>query len=167
MQLIDGRFRTNVSRYALQCLLATGGVAVILLLLDVVSNVVVVASLGSSAFIAFTMPHRENATARLLVGGYVVGLACGVLCSLAVGWLPLERLPHLAAHEPELLGAVATGLAIFVMVVTNTEHPPAAGAALGIVIRPWDWRTVVVTMVGIVALMLVKRLLKPVLIDLL
>jgi len=32
-----------------------------------------------------------------------------------------------------LFGAIAIGFAIFIMAVTNTEHAPAAGIALGLV----------------------------------
>jgi CBS-domain-containing membrane protein len=62
---------------------------------------------------------------------------------------------------------VSVGLAIFVMVLTNTEHPPAAGVALGLVLGECSILTVTVVLVGIVLLSLIKRVLRPVLKNLL
>ena len=39
--------------------------------------------------------------------------------------------------------ALTVGLAIFIMVVFDTEHPPAAGTALGVAIGGLDTRLVV------------------------
>ena len=52
------------------------------------------------------------------------------------------------------------------MVVTRTEHPPAAALALGLVLNEWDLLTLAVVMAGIVALSLIKRLVLPMLLDL-
>ena len=53
------------------------------------------------------------------------------------------------------------------MVITDTEHPPAAGVALGFVLHGWDYFTVIVVLMGIVSISILKFLLKPVLINLL
>jgi hypothetical protein len=53
------------------------------------------------------------------------------------------------------------------MVVTNTEHPPAAGTALGLVVHGWSGSAVAFTMVSAVALTLVRLALRPRLINLL
>jgi CBS-domain-containing membrane protein len=65
-----------------------------------------------------------------------------------------------------LFGALSVGLAILLMVVTNTEHPPVAGLALGFVLNEWNFRTVVVVFAGIVLLAILKTLLRPMLVDL-
>jgi CBS-domain-containing membrane protein len=64
-------------------------------------------------------------------------------------------------------GALATGLAMFLMVVTKTEHPPAAALALGLVLNEWTLLTLVVVIVGVIALSICKQLVLPILMDLL
>jgi len=65
-----------------------------------------------------------------------------------------------------IFGAIATDLTMFVMVVTKTEHPPAAALALGLVLNEWDLLTLVVVIVGVIALSIFKRLVLPILMDL-
>ena len=165
MQLFDTKLHKHKGRYVGQCLLATASAMVVLLVLDAMSNAAIIASLGASCFIAFTMPHGAISSPRYLVGGYVVGLAVGTGCH----WLSRMPLPEgwFLVHHDVFFGALAIGLATFIMVVTNTEHPPAAGVALGLVVQEWSLLTVVVVFVGIVLLWTIKRLLKPLLVDLL
>jgi len=66
-----------------------------------------------------------------------------------------------------IFGGLAIGLAMFGMVITNTEHPPAASLALGLVLGEWHLLTVMVALVEIVMLCILKKLLKPILINLL
>jgi hypothetical protein len=53
------------------------------------------------------------------------------------------------------------------MVATNTEHPPAAGFALGLVLQSWDYRTLVYVLVCVCLLAIIRLVLKRFLIDLL
>ena len=53
------------------------------------------------------------------------------------------------------------------MVVTNTEHPEAAGTALGLVIHDWTWSAVAFIMVSALVLSLIRIALRPRLVDLL
>jgi len=167
MALLDSKFMHNKLRYALQCLLAAASVLVILVILDALPNAAVVAALGASSFIAFTMPDAQVSRPRFLIGGYVVGIAAGTVCF----WLSQVAWPGslrpLQQHAYVAFGAMAVGLAIFVMVITNTEHPPAASLALGLVLAEWRLVTVAVVLIGIVALCCLKRVLKPVLKNLL
>jgi len=170
MRILDRRFHKHVARYLAQCALATLAVAVILLILGEIQQAVIAASLGASSFIAFTMPHTNASRPRYLVGGYVCGIASGVamqglgeFLGWTVGTPPWEQWP---VHGAVLFGAGAVGLAIFLMVITDTEHPPAGGLALGVVLAEWDPVALVVPIVGIVALSLARLALKPVLINL-
>jgi len=52
------------------------------------------------------------------------------------------------------------------MSITNTEHPPAAGTALGITIQGWTYSTILVILTTILLLSLFKYLQKPWLKDL-
>ena len=167
MELLDRGFSRNKVRYILQCLLATISAMAVLSILDLMANVVVIASLGASCFIAFCVPHRPASRPRFLIGGYIVGIAVGTACS----WLSHLAWPGplstLHAHSDVVFGGLAIGSAMFLMVITNTEHPPAASLALGLVLAEWRPETVLVAMVEIVMLCILKKLLKPVLIDLL
>ncbi len=166
MRPINTKLRRNLNRYILQCALATLTIVVVLLFLDVLSRTAIIASLGATAFIVFTMPKSYPSGTRPLVGGYVVGISLGCLCSLLSETPLLTSL--LGGHRTSLIvfGALAVGGAIFLMAITNTEHPPAAGIALGLVLNDWDYRTVIFVFGASVLLAAVRRVLRSVLIDL-
>ena len=160
-KLLDAKFRRIPGHYVVQCLMATVAIGVVLVIMDAVEQTALIASLGASAFIAFTMPQAHVSEPRYLIGGYIVGVAAGVAFGLTYRWLdlPAESASHEVAHV--VLGGLAVGVAIFLMVVTNTEHPPAAGVALGLVInQTWDALTLVVILSAICSLSLVKWLLR-------
>jgi CBS-domain-containing membrane protein len=162
---IDRHFRrADLKRYALQCGLAGIVVLVLLLVLDAVTQTVLIAALGASAFIAFAVPRSLHSGPRNMIGGYIVGMLAGVLMST------LKTMFALSATVDHALmivfGAVAISLAMFTMVVTRTEHPPAAALALGLVLNEWDLLTLGVVLAGVVALSLVKQLVLPALLDL-
>jgi CBS-domain-containing membrane protein len=165
VQLLDEKFKGDKLRYLLQSLLATVVVCVLLLVLDTVTNAAVIAALGASSFIAFTMPHANVSKFRYLIGGYLMGILAGVLCRAAMNALHLSNQGATAAYV--LFGGVAVGVAIFLMVITNTEHLFAASLALGLVLNGFDLRVVLCIMLGIVALAVIKLLLKPILKNLL
>lgn len=148
----------------LQCGLAGIVVLILLLVLDAVTQTVLIAALGSSAFIAFAVPRSLHSGPRHLVGGYVVGILAGSL----MDWLNgLILLSGPADHAVMVIfGALASAMTMLAMVVTRTEHPPAAALALGIVLNEWNLLTFGVVITGIVALSLVKRLVLPMLLDL-
>jgi CBS-domain-containing membrane protein len=158
---LDGKFRRIPGHYVVQCLLAGVATAIVLVLMDTVAETALIASLGSSVFIAFTMPHAHVSRTRYLLGGYIVGTAVGIAFGLLLGSLdlPVEGLGYDVALIG--LGAGSVAVSIFLMVLTNTEHPPAAGIALGLVLnRNWGLRTLAVILGAIAALALVKWLLR-------
>ena len=164
---LEYRLRTeNLLRYLLQCGLATVVVLFILLVLDTFTQTVLIAALGASTFIAFAVPRSVHSDPRHMIGGYFIGMVAGGLLGL------LEQALHfgsVAATHQEMVvfGALATGVAMFLMVITRTEHPPAAALALGLVINAWDWPTLAFIMGGIVFLSVVKQIVMPYLMDLL
>ena len=160
MGLIDENFRRHPVKYVLQCGLAGLTMAAVLLFLDALSHTAIVASLGASFFIAFTMPKTQASKPRPLIGGYLIGMSTGSLCSM------LADICTFMGGSYILFGALAVGVAIFLMVVTNTEHAPAAGIALGLVINEWDGWTLLFILGAVVFLTVVKRLLRSVLINL-
>ena len=161
----DRHFRVeNLKRYGLQCGLAGLVVLVLLLVLDAVTQTVLIASLGASAFIAFAVPLSLHSDPRHLIGGYVVGMASGVLMAFLYSLAIAKGINDHAIMI--IFGALAISLAMFTMVVTRSEHPPAAALALGLVLNEWDVITLVVVLVGVVGLSVIKRIVLPMLMDL-
>ena len=154
-KMID-EFRQHWRNYVFQSLFATLAVFVVLYFLTL-QNAVIIASLGATAFIVFAMPKALTANARNVIGGHVVGLFCGFVFSL---------IPN-----PPLLGGLvcyssAVGMSIFIMVVTDTEHPPASGTALGVAITGMHPVVLVTVVLSIVLLSLIHHFFKPYLRDL-
>ncbi len=163
--LQDRLHRENFNRYLLQSAMASIVVLVLLLILDTVTQTVLIAALGASTFIAFAVPRSLQSDPRYMIGGYLVGILVGSSISTLNASLHFSDI--VVTHTVMIIfGAIATGLAMFVMVVTKTEHPPAAALALGLVLNEWDLLTLVVVIVGVIALSIFKRLVLPILMDL-
>ena len=154
-------------RYLGQCLLGALAVFVLLFLLEAKRNAAVIASLGASAFIAFTVPHQRRSRPRYLLGGYLVGIGTGAACHALSQLACWKAVPFLFAESSVVFAALAVGVSMLVMVVLNFEHPPAAGVALGLVLNNCEPRTVIVVTVGIVSLVVIQQVLKPIMVDLL
>lgn len=165
-RFLDPKFRHHVGKYVFQCVAAMVAIFLTLTLLDAVRQTVLVAALGASSFIVFTMPRRERARPRYLIGGYAVAIVVGT-CFSFLNTASTDLSPALFGVDQSIaFAAIATGIAMFVMVVTDTEHPPAAGLALGFVLNEWDLVTIGVVVLGIGAICAIKELCKPQLMDL-
>ena len=156
----------NIGRYVTQCGLATMVVLIVLLVLDTFTQTVLIAALGASAFIAFAVPRSVNADPRHMIGGYLMGIVAGGVMG-ALSDAVLFSSPAVEHAFIVVAGALATGLAMFLMVISRTEHPPAAALALGLVLNQWDWHTLAFIVGGIVVLTVAKQLVMPLLMDLL
>jgi CBS-domain-containing membrane protein len=163
---LDGHIRRrDLRRYLLQCTLAGVFVLILLLVLDAVTQTVLIAALGASTFIAFAVPRSLHSDPRHMIGGYLVGIVVG--CLIGTLYLSIDFADASVEHAVMILfGAFATALAMFVMVVTKTEHPPAAALALGLALNEWNFLTILVILAGIISLSVFKRLVLPVLMDL-
>jgi len=166
LNLDDRLQRENLNRYFLQCTLAFVVVLILLLVLDAFTQTVLIAALGASTFIAFAVPRSLHSDPRHMIGGYLVGILAGALMGTLNATMNISDVA--IAHSVMIIfGALATGFALFIMVVTKTEHPPAAALALGLVLNEWDMLTLVVVIAGVVALSIFKQLVLPMLMDLL
>lgn len=159
MKVFDDKFKSNKRQYILQCLMATVALLIVMTYVNYVVDTVIVASLGATSFILFTMPHTHSSKPRYIIGGYFIASVVGVLCSLLIGLNTFVT--------PVILGAIAVGLCMFLMVILNFEHPPAAGFALGIVIDGFDVKTILFVYFMCLALILFTYLNKKWFIDLL
>ncbi|MDH5435896.1 MAG: HPP family protein [Gammaproteobacteria bacterium] len=77
----------------------------------------IVGSMGASAVLVFTTPHSRIAQPWPLVMGHFVSVMVGVSCS--------QFVPDIV-----LACALAVSGSIFVMMLTNSLHPPGGAAAL-------------------------------------
>jgi CBS-domain-containing membrane protein len=103
------------------------------------------------------MPSSVTSSPRNVIGGHMIGLAFGSVFAL---------LPQDTGLGQDALYALAVGCSILTMAVTNTEHPPAAGTALGVVIAGFSGRVVLGVLLGVAILSVIHRLLRPLLRDL-
>jgi len=164
--LVDPKFARNRVRYVAQCCFVSAAMLLVLLMLDSFYQTVLIAALGASSVVAFAAPSMRVSRPRCLIGGYMVGIGVGctisALAATSGGFLALdERTVRI------FFGAAAVGLAMFVMVTTDTEHPPGAAVALGFVLNDWDLSTIAIVMIGIVFISVIKELVRNRLMDLL
>jgi CBS-domain-containing membrane protein len=138
-----------------------------LLFLDILTETAIITSLGASAMITFTMPYKYTADVRRLIGGYLVGIIIGFIFYLITTAVSTEKIiPTNHTLPLILLAATSVGVSIFIMTMLNTEHAPAAGVALGLVIQEWTIITIIFIIASIIWMTLIKNLLKNWMIDL-
>ncbi|QPK63345.1 HPP family protein [Methylomonas sp. LL1] len=83
---------------------------------------VLVASMGASAVILFTIPGSPLAQPWPFVGGQMLSALIGVLCAFYIRDVPLAA-------------ALAAGLAVLMMLILRCLHPPGAATALAPVLN--------------------------------
>ena len=149
-------FKILWKNYLYQSLLAAVVVFIVLFLLNI-EHAVVIASIGASAFIVFTMPRNITAKPRRVIGGHLVGLLSGSLCYL---------IPHHSLLPSILAYALAVGISICLMVAIDVEHPPASGTALGVAITGFSYEILLAVLTSSIVLALAHRFCKRYLRDL-
>ncbi|MFQ5814606.1 MAG: HPP family protein [Anaerolineae bacterium] len=168
LRIIDPKLKRNARSYLFQCSLAFFA---LLLVLSVegahLARAVIIAAIGSTAFVLFVTPHSVNASPRHVIGGHIVGVIIGGIIAAvdatSAGQSLLANVPLLFDVE----AALAVALSIFVMAATDTEHAPAAGTALGMVAHDFTWGLVLFVTTSVIILSLVHALMRPRLRDLL
>lgn len=146
MRIFDRKLKEKWKNYLWQSGAATIAIFIILLIFTRLTNVVIMAAVGATTFTVFAIPKQYTAGARNVIGGHIFGTSMGLLCfhfhSLLVG------------------GSLAVGATMLLMIITNTEHPPAAGTALGLVVSP-SLGGVGFVLGSALVLSLIKRVLGP------
>ena len=96
---------------------ATSAIATTAGLSELTGTALLMAPFGASCFLAFAVPESPLAQPRNIVFGHLISMVVGmlVLSILGDGWLSV---------------AVAVGLAVLMMQVTRTGHPPAGADPL-------------------------------------
>jgi CBS-domain-containing membrane protein len=160
LNIIDKSFLRSPKNYIIQSLLAVLVLAAILYFVETLTHAAIVAALGSSTFIVFAMPQSVAARPRRLVGGHIVGMISGTLCYFIFLSGPLGELILGWEFSTLFVYALAVGLSIFLMVITNTEHPPAAGTALGIAAHEWSHQVVLFILLSVIILAVIHKLMR-------
>lgn len=160
-----GRSRVLLRVYFFQVGLATVSLmlalwAADLLTGDSVARVVLVAAIASTAFILFIGPRSPSATPRHSIGGHAVAVVSASAVYLVAEYLAGARLTGEFSLLFGFYAALAVGLAMLLMALTDTEHAPAAGTALAVVAHGVDWQLVVFLMTVVLTLAGVHALLK-------
>ncbi len=159
MRLFDKKLHKYFLNYIFQSILATLTLIFILYFENMFTNTAIVASLGATTFIIFAMPKYTTALPRRVIGGHVVGIIVGIFCFYIQSHFQINFFSSVEMLNI-IIPALSVGLAIFIMVITNTEHPPAAGTALGITINGWTYSTLLVILITTIILSLIRHLLK-------
>ena len=166
MRIIDSKLKHHVWRYVFQCALAALSVLIVLIFLDVFCHSAIIATLGATVFIVFTMPRSRPSHPRPLIGGYIVGIIVGILFYyIGNSTLALSLFRNLEISYI-VFGSLAVGTAIFLMTITDTEHPPAAGIPIALIFSKWDYLTIIFILSASIILFIIKSLLRPILVDL-
>jgi CBS-domain-containing membrane protein len=76
------------------------------------------------------MPKNVTAQPRNVIGGHLVGVISGGACALLfISFGNDSEFIHI------IFASVSVGIAIFIMVVTDTEHPPGCSTSLGLTVH--------------------------------
>jgi CBS-domain-containing membrane protein len=137
-------------------LLAAVVIFIIFLVLSA-EHAVIVASIGSTAFIVFTMPRYPTAKSRRVIGGHLVGFLCGTLANAIL---------INSTISPIIIYSLTVGISIFGMVVLDFEHPPACGTALGVALNSFSFKVMIAILTSTIILSLAHHYLKRYLKDL-
>ena len=172
LQLLDPKLRKYLGRYLFQCGVAAAAILIVIVLEQALFNrqglgqPVVIAAIGSTAFVLFIMPNSRPAKARNVMGGHFAALVIGGLLTIGASVGSTTVMDSGIDWEFALRAAAAVGFTLFVMAGTNTEHPPAAGTALAMVVQPFDWNLVFFLSTSVAALFFIYLAMRPRLKDL-
>ena len=153
-------------QFIVQAGLATVVMLAILTFVQSLSSAAIAAGLASSVVGIFINPSNRTARIRSVAGGHIVALVLGSAFSAILFFGPVETLLTDVDYLRNFGYALAVGLAMLLMAITNTEHPPAAGTALGMASREFDI-LIFLSLVGAVLLLAMMKLaIRPYLRDL-
>ena len=145
--------------YVVQATLASLALLAILLIEKGVSDGIIVVTIASSTATVFVVPHSIASSPRRVVGGHVFSVLVGLVL-----WGGLDLLTGDAGSASNLqidvFGAAAVGLSVLVMATTNTEHPPAAGTAFGIMVVGLSFTFIAFILSAAVILSMVRLMLR-------
>lgn len=162
---LDKRAMSRKRQVALQALLAACALGLVLLLEHAFANLAIVTAIAATVFLVFVHPSGTMAQPQRILGGHVVAVVlAGIVSALLYEVAPASIGDAVVARD--VAAATAVGLSIFVMAITNAEHPPAAGTALGLVLDPWSLSGAAAILIAAMILAFIRVFLAPKLMDL-
>jgi CBS-domain-containing membrane protein len=161
LYLLDRRFLRRPHQYLIQATLAALTLAILVAVEDALTNAAAVTAIASSAFIVFTAPHSKMAGPRRVLGGHAVGLVIGLL-----GFLLADDVFGGTLLARDIIAAAGVGVSMLIMASTDTEHPPAAGTVLGLVLAGDPLSPALMVLTAALGLTLARHLFKRWMIDL-
>jgi SAM-dependent methyltransferase len=162
--LIDRHFRRRWQRYLLQAGLAAATLAAVVALEETLTNAAIVTAIASSAVIIFISPHSRMSSPRRVLGGHLIAILVGLVIGAIVHDWAGE--PFASSLVTDVAAAVGVGVVMLLMAATDTEHPPAAGTVLGLVLAPNPLSNGLLVIAAALALTGVRTVFRPWLIDL-
>jgi hypothetical protein len=154
---LDPGFAGAPLRFVLQATLAAAVMLAVLAFVHSLSSAAIAAGLASSVVGIFIGPSNRTARIRAVVGGHAVALVLGSIFSAMLFLAPVESFLSDRRILFDLSLATAVGVAMLLMAITNSEHPPAAGTALGMASREFDI-LIFFSIIGAVILLAVMKL---------
>ena len=106
------------------------------------------------AFTIFVIPNSVAATLRKVIGGHFLAAFIGTVIALILQSPLLIQMVLENRYFLDVAAALSVGIGIFLMVVTNTEQPAAAGTSLRLIIQCCepnmgvDWSSLIFIMVS-------------------
>lgn len=167
MQIFDPKFKENKKQYIFQALIVVIIVFILLLSADSISEMTIIASLGASTYTAFSFPNKRSTLPRNMIGGYAIGIIVGIAFHYVNTYLDTTFLSFFGKPSYMLTCALAVGIVMFIMNVTNCEHPPAAGIAMSLIVDENKWMTSLIAFISIIIISTAKTIMKKWLKDLL
>lgn len=118
-------------------------------------------TLASSSYIVFCAPQAVVAKPQKIIGAYIIAMLCGeamrqlanVVCNVILS-CHLGGLTYL--HVFEIAAGVSVGIALLLMILFKSEHPPAAGLAVVMVLDIRNWAALAIILSGAIVLSLIR-----------
>jgi CBS domain-containing membrane protein len=137
----------RVYRAVFQSFLAGATVFFALTALNISDYGIIIAAIGSSAFLVFALPSNPTSQPKNLIVGHTLGILSGFLAA----FIPYQLLSF----------STAVGLSILLMILTESEHPPASGTALGVALEGLSLPVAIFVIGGCFVLSAAHEALKP------
>ena len=165
MSIIDPKLKKHFIQFSFQSILAFISIGIVLFFLNIFTDTAIITALGATTYTIFTKPTSIYAQSRHLLGGYAVGIIIGIIMKLIC---TLPTISHMFPQKEHIIifSALAVALSMFIMNITNTEHAPAAGMSLALVLNPWTPKTIFIIAIAVMMLYAVKRVFEPIMYDL-
>ena len=118
---IDPKYLKYRKHYVLQSIYASISIFILTLILN--DNPVLIASIGSTAFVVFAMPKSITSRQKRIIGGHFSGFIIGSCFYVFL----FSKYIFFA----EIWHSFSLGITVNIRVVFDLEQPPAAGTTLG------------------------------------